>query len=110
MIPSKKTGVSGPKRVIDWFDLPDEGPDDALLRQMQAGWRLLAERPAVGGVVLVTDGKELALGRVDGQGKLVVDGAMMVPTHWLPLPVPPEPVVAKGGQSIFRNRNAFRRY
>ncbi len=111
MVSSSKSELPSPKRVIEWFYEPEESADSQWLRLMQSAWHPMVEQtPPVNMQLLVTDGKGLALGQVNGSGELVVDGVLDPATHWLPLPAPPEPVTPKGGQSIFRHKNSWRKY
>ncbi|MBF0165235.1 MAG: hypothetical protein HQL97_10515 [Magnetococcales bacterium] len=104
--PQRKSLFNKARNAIDWLDEPDEDPESQFARQMWFGWRLLEEkRPRANSMVLVSDGHDLALVRVDAQGILVLERVAWIPTHWLPLPLPPEPVDTKSKQSIFqRNR------
>ncbi|MBF0213824.1 MAG: hypothetical protein HQM00_09730 [Magnetococcales bacterium] len=111
MKPPRKSLLMEAKRAIDWFDEPDAGPEQSLMKAMWAAWTRFAERvPPPGSVVLVSDGHSVALGRVDEGGQLEVSEEHMKPTHWLPLPPPPEPVNDREVRSIFRHNRVWRRY
>ncbi|MBF0417736.1 MAG: hypothetical protein HQL86_05745 [Magnetococcales bacterium] len=107
--PQRTSLLNKARGAIDWLDEPDEDSDLMLARQMWHGWRLLEERrPRANTMVLVSDGHDLALVRVDAQGGMIMDGVVWIPTHWLPMPKPPEAVDIKVKQSIFQ-RNRVRR-
>ncbi|MBF0296493.1 MAG: hypothetical protein HQL96_14990 [Magnetococcales bacterium] len=112
MIAPKKSNFTDPKRLVEWFYEPEDGEADAWLKQACTAWRALpGSSPPADAVVLVTDGKGYALGRVDAAGTLVVEGETLTATHWLPLPSLPEPATgSNGGGSIFRHNNSWRRY
>ncbi|MBF0127745.1 MAG: hypothetical protein HQM02_11105 [Magnetococcales bacterium] len=111
MLPPKKSGFSGPKRVLDWFYEPEESPEASWMKQWQEAWRPIADQsPPSGAQVLVTDGKRLTIGHVDTQGKWNTQEGLQALTHWLPLPMPPAPVVQQGSGSIFRHNKVWRKY
>ncbi|MBF0191013.1 MAG: hypothetical protein HQL99_07665 [Magnetococcales bacterium] len=107
----KQWDMQDAKRMLDWLESPDVDEGDALVQAMHAAWVPIDERrPRPDSVILVSDGRELALGRVDGQGGVGLDRIPWTPTHWLPLPPPPAPLENKNEQSIFRHNKVWRRY
>ncbi|MBF0273174.1 MAG: hypothetical protein HQL98_14080 [Magnetococcales bacterium] len=107
----RKLDLQEAKRILDWFESPDVDVGEQLVQVMQKAWMPIGERhPRPNSVVLVSDGQDLALGRVNAQGLVMVDRAQLIPTHWLPLPPPPAPVENNNGQSIFRHNKVWRKY